>query len=120
MKTVEYIKVFLLGVLVAFTGMLVYQPSHGTVYADGTGVNVERDELGIATVGKDGSLFLINPKDKIICQYSTDGAGFSLRTARYYGHDIKIFEGSKKGTGFTQSLAKERADYFEKHPPDTR
>ena len=87
MSHAEWIRVFLLGMLVALVGCLVVTRSDGRAYAEAA---AERG--GLMAVASSDRLFLIDTGGKQIAAYMDDGTGFHLRGARYYAHDFSIYD----------------------------
>lgn len=116
MKTGEAIKIFLLGMIVALLGVIAFRPQEqGAAYAD------DGSAAGglIAVTGEEKStLYLIDPAKKVICQYSTDNARFTLRGARYYKNDHGLYDDNKAGGGIPVKEAKKLAEKWAKKPPE--
>ena len=110
MKTVEAIKIFLLGIITAFLAVLVFRPTDGlTVAAEGGAAAKGGDLMAVATQrgNSDAVLSIIDPTNKYIAQYSVDNARFNLRAARYFKNDLYITDINKKGGLSVKDAAKE-------------
>ena len=96
MKISDAVRLFLLGMITAFLAVIALRPQSGAFSADD---GVRAGDL-IAVTGPDkATLFLVDTNAKQIAQYGVDNARFSLRGARHYSQDLKVFEGSWTGTG---------------------
>lgn len=103
MKAAEAVKIFMLGMITAFLAVLIFQGGHdeskpgAAVAADAAGAVAKGGDLLALTGEEKCTLFLIDPVNKQIAQYSVDTARFSLRAARYFKHDMFITEENRRG-----------------------
>jgi hypothetical protein len=95
MKTSETVKIFLLGMIVAFLAVIALRPQDNSALAAG---GADRDGALMGLTGdKEASLFLVDPVNKQIAQYSIKNNNFSLRGARSFKHDLSIMEANNQG-----------------------
>jgi hypothetical protein len=105
-NTGEVVKIFLLGMIVAFLAVIALRPQDNSALAAG---GADRDGALMGLTGdKEASLFLVDPVNKQIAQYSIKNNNFSLRAARSFKHDLSITEVNNQG-GLSVEKAEDEA-----------
>lgn len=98
-NTTELVKVFLLGVIATLLAVAVFRPNttNVTYAADGGAMGAASGNIIALTGAEKSTLYLVDTENQQIAQYAVDNARFSLRSARHYSQDLKIYEEDRKG-----------------------
>lgn len=104
----EKVKIFLLGMVTALLTIIALRPdgSQSLHASDGYGMGAGADGVFALTGPENATLFLVDTNNKQIAQYSMEPGHFSLRRARHYAQDLKIYDDGQKG-GITVKKAEE-------------
>jgi len=113
MKTVDAVKIFLLGMIAALLLITALRPESGVGMAATSATSKGGDLMALA--GTNGQLFVIDTVNKYVAQYAVrqNNGEFTLFAGRYIGHDLAISETFKRN-GMTVKEAKEEVDKEEK------
>lgn len=105
--TLDYVKVFLLGMIAAFLGVLAFQDnSPGIAFAEGGG---SANGLIAVTGPEKASLFLVDTGTQHIAHYNNNTGGrMKLRDGRLYKYDLGI-EDDGRSAGYTVKEAEKMA-----------
>lgn len=89
MKLQETVKIFLLGMAVAFLGMIALRGTSSVAAQDPSSGGLQ----AIASAGGDTAhLFLVNPTTQIFAYYCARSGRVQLQGTRYYGFDLGIYD----------------------------
>ena len=105
MKSVEAVKMFMMGLLVAVLAVIAFRATPDVnAYEGGASSGTFIALTSNSNNGRTSVLYLIDSENKFISLYGYDDSQFQFRASRYYGFDMGIVDmNMRRGLGVDEA-----------------